>query len=276
MNNRKSSLLVLAMVLSLFALPGTSFGAMHLFLRATGVSQGVIQGDATLPGYENAINIYSLQHSVGIPSGANGIPSGPPSVSELTITTAFDPSTVRMFQALANQEQFTNFNLELVEDGLGKMPMVRVRYELTGAYVTGGSQSSGGGLPSVSLSFSYSVITISDISEGTSVTYYWTPPTTTTPGDLSKGFLLAPTPNPTHGQAEFRFTLPADSNADLTLYDLRGYQVRQLHSGWTSSESTVAVWDGTDDSGVRVAQGMYLARLTYPGFEFTQRITVLR
>jgi hypothetical protein len=34
--------------------------------------------------------------------------------------------------------------------------------------------------------------------------------------------------------------------------------------------------DGTDDNGARVAQGVYLARLTDTGCESTQRITVLR
>ncbi len=44
----------------------------------------------------------------------------------------------------------------------------------------------------------------------------------------------------------------------------------------TVNESTVAVWDGTNEDGMRVAQGVYMARLTYPGHEYTQRITVLR
>jgi hypothetical protein len=93
---------------------------------------------------------------------------------------------------------------------------------------------------------------------------------------VAKGILLTPAPNPTHGQTEFRFSLPADSNAKLELFDLRGHRVREVFNGATSSENTVAVWDGNDDGGMRVAQGIYIARLVYPGREVTQRITVLR
>ena len=276
MSSRKTPSLLVALTLALLVFPSMSFGATHLLLQATGSFQGPIPGNSTVPGYVDAITVTSFQHSVGLPAGVNGVPVGDPYVSELTITTGFDPATVRMMQALATQESFLSFQLELIDDGLAKMPMVVYRIELIGGYVTAISESSGGGLPSVSMSFSYSQITITDVAEGTSVTYYWTPPSTTTPNDLSKGIQLTPTPNPTYGQTEFRFSLPADSNADLTLYDLRGYEVRKLHSGWTSSESTVMVWDGTDDSGMRVAQGVYLVRLSYPGHEVTQRITVLR
>lgn len=278
MRYRVKSLISLMFVFALLALPSLAFGALHLLVQATGSSQGPILGTSTLPGYENWIELTSFQHGVGIAAGPNGVPASAPSVSELTVSAGFDRSSVRLQQALSTNEPLTTFKMELVNDFLAeKMPMAVLRFDLVGAYVTSFYESGAeGSMPFVSYSLSYSKVTITDIVQGTSVTYFWTPPLTATPETLSKGMLLSPTPNPTHGQTQFSFTLPNDSNAQLTLFDLRGFRVRELYSGWTSSEPTVAVWDGTDDNGQRVAQGVYMARLTYPGHEVTQRLTVLR
>jgi type VI secretion system Hcp family effector len=269
---------LLVLVATMLALPSLAFGALHLVIQATGSNQGTILGESTVPGYENAIDLTSFSHSVYVPSGANGVPSGPASVSDLSVSALFDRATVSLLQAMSTNESFSSFKMELVDDlGGAKMPMVLLQYELQGGYLSSISESgSGGQQPAVSYSFSYNRVTITDPAEGTSAVYYWTPPSSSSPETANKGILLTTTPNPTHGQTEFRFSLPADSNAQLTLYDIRGYRVRDLHSGWTSSEPTVAVWDGTDDRGMKVAQGVYVARLIYPGREVTQRITVLR
>ncbi|MDX2474032.1 MAG: type VI secretion system tube protein Hcp [Candidatus Krumholzibacteria bacterium] len=278
MYSRIKPLFCLALVTALLTVPSMGFAALHLVIQATGSNQGPIPGDSTVPGYQDAITLASFQHGVGTFPGQNGVPGSQPSVSELTVSANFDRATVRLMDALANSESFTSFRMDLVDDALGaKMPMTLLRYELVGAYVTSVSESAGSGsMPSVSYSFSYSQIIISDLVEGTSVTYYWTPPLATAPESFSKGILLTPTPNPTYGQTEFRFSLPSDSNAQLTLFDLRGYRVKELHSGWTSSEPMAVVWDGTDERGMKVAQGVYMARLVYPGREISQRITILR
>lgn len=60
------------------------------------------------------------------------------------------------------------------------------------------------------------------------MTYDWTPGAAAAPEPAAKGILLPATPNPTRGLTEFRFKLPADSDARLTLCDLRGQRVREL------------------------------------------------
>ena len=269
---------LLLLVATMLALPSLAFGGIHLLIEATGSTQGPILGESIVPGYENAIDLTSFSHSVYVPSGANGVPSGPASVSDLSVAALFDRATVSLLQAMSTNESFSSFKMEVVDDlGGAKMPMVLLQYELQGGYLSSISESgSDGQQPAVSYTFSYNTVTITDPAEGTSVVYYWTPPSSSSPETANKGILLTTTPNPTHGQTEFRFSLPADSNAQLTLYDIRGYRVRDLHSGWTSSEPTVAVWDGTDNRGTKVAQGVYVARLIYPGREITQRVTVLR
>ena len=272
--NRLPSLL--ALVFTLLTLPCLALAAGNIYIHAVGSAQGTIPGDATAQFHENWINVYSFSHGVSVPTGLNGVPSGPPYVSDLSVMTKFDRSTVKLFTAQATGETFASFVMEWVDAGTSE---TLIRYELINAHVSSAQEngSTGGdSTPMVSLSFSYSRIVITDVVEGTQVSYDWTPNSAMTPDPVAKGILLAPSPNPMHGQTEFRFSLPADSNAELALYDVRGRLVRDLHHGWTSAESTVAVWDGTDDNGNQVATGMYVARLTYPGREVTQRVTVIR
>lgn len=276
MRNRNQSLFLLPLALTLLTLSGSALAAGDIVIQAVGSVQGAIQGDATTPFHPNWINAYSFSHGVSVPTGLNGVPSGPAQVSELSLMTKFDRSTVKLFRAQATQEVFSTFVMEWVDAGTSQ---TLIRYELVNAHLSIAQESGSSGgdsTPTLSLSFSYSRINITDVILGTTMGYDWNPVIASAPQTLAKGILLAPSPNPTHGQTAFSFSLPADSNAQLALFDLRGHLVRDLHHGWTSAEPTVAVWDGTDDHGMKVAQGMYVARLTYPGREVTQRITVVR
>jgi hypothetical protein len=190
----------------------------------------------------------------------------------------WDQATLNLFQAQATGAPFQTVTVEVIEDFTAKMPMAVVRFVLQDAHIAALSYGfvDGSGYFDVHMNLSFSQVTITDLAAGTSATYAWNPFSSATPPAEDKGIVLSPSPNPTYGQTEFRFALPADSNARLELFDLRGARVRELYNGRTSGESTVAVWDGTDDGGRRVAQGVYMARLSYPGREVTQRITVLR
>jgi type VI secretion system secreted protein Hcp len=277
MRHRRRSFAFLPLVLALASLPGLAFASGDLVILAQGATQGTIQGASTIQFHENWIDVFSFSHGVSVPTGANGLPTGPAITSPLSIMTRFDRSTIKMFRAQANQELFTIFRMEWVDAGTGQ---ALFRYELTNARIIDAQESGSAGgdiAPTLSMSINYSRITITDLVQGTSMSYDWNSGSAATPPEsVAKGILLTPAPNPTHGQTEFRFSLPADSNATLELFDLRGHRVRKVYSGMTSTDDTVAVWDGTDDRGNRVAQGIYVARLVYPGREVTQRITVLR
>ncbi len=267
----------LPLALALLVLPGLALASGDLLIYAQGSTQGVILGTSTNSTHHNWIDVFSFSHGVSVPTGAGGAPSGPAITTPLSVMTKFDRSTTKLFMAQVNQELFTTLKLEWVDAGTGQ---TLFRYDLANARLIDAQESGSAGgdnAPIISMSFNYSAITITDVVQGTSVTYNWNPSSATTPPEsVAKGILLTPAPNPTHGQTEFRFSLPADSNAKLELFDLRGHRVREVYNGETSSDDTVATWDGTDDGGMRVAQGIYIARLVYPGREVTQRITVLR
>ena len=79
-------------------------------------------------------------------------------------------------------------------------------------------------------------------------------------GDVAA--LSAPVPNPFNPATTLRYHVPSGARTvDLAVYDQRGRLVRRLGveaaAGWHEVR-----WDGRDESGARVASGLYFARLT--------------
>lgn len=69
-------------------------------------------------------------------------------------------------------------------------------------------------------------------------------------------------PNPFNPSTTIRFDLPVSSEVKLAIYNLNGQVVRKLADGKYASGSHVVVWDGTDESGARVASGLYVYRIS--------------
>lgn len=84
--------------------------------------------------------------------------------------------------------------------------------------------------------------------------------------------LLAPTPNPTAGDATLRFSLADAAPAVLTLHDLLGRTVATLFDGTAPAGAEQSVRVPT--SGL--APGVYVLRLQSAGQTAVQRLTVLR
>ena len=76
--------------------------------------------------------------------------------------------------------------------------------------------------------------------------------------------LAQPRPNPSNATspATLSFALAAGEQATLSIVDLRGRTVRRLWSGEGTGDAQLALWDGHDDRGARVAAGVYFARLS--------------
>lgn len=72
-------------------------------------------------------------------------------------------------------------------------------------------------------------------------------------------------PNPFNPSTVISFTLKADADIRLGVYDARGRKVVSLADGlWRTGVHDVA-WNGRDASGRRMPSGMYLARLQIDG-----------
>jgi flagellar hook assembly protein FlgD len=84
---------------------------------------------------------------------------------------------------------------------------------------------------------------------------------------------LAPAaPNPFRSVTRLRYTLPAAGRVGLTVFDVRGRQVRALRSEVEPAGAHTAEWDGRDDAGHPVASGPYFLRLSQAGRKTSEAV----
>lgn len=83
-------------------------------------------------------------------------------------------------------------------------------------------------------------------------------------------------PNPFNPSTAIGYTMPSDGFADIVIYDVRGKRVHTLVSGRAAAGYNEVVWDGRDDSGNRVASGVYLYQLRTRGVVETKKMVLLK
>ncbi|MDP6529716.1 MAG: C25 family cysteine peptidase [Gemmatimonadota bacterium] len=95
--------------------------------------------------------------------------------------------------------------------------------------------------------------------------------------EFPRGAMLAQNlPNPFGPETVISFAMAAEGVASLEILDISGRRVRTLHRGVFSSGTHSLSWDGTDESGHRLAAGSYFYRLTTPLGVETRRMVLLR
>ena len=101
-------------------------------------------------------------------------------------------------------------------------------------------------------------------------------PTPTIPG---VAFFAAPWPNPAGASVNLRFGISsteAGARASIRVHDLAGRLVRTVHDGSFDAGVHAMTWDLSDESGRRVAPGLYLIRAETSRFRTVHRIVVIR
>jgi hypothetical protein len=90
------------------------------------------------------------------------------------------------------------------------------------------------------------------------------------------GFALAgASPNPFQGTTQIRFSVPAQQEVSLRLYDVSGRLVKVVaEQTMPAGNHTVSLHAAADNG--RLVDGVYYLRMRANGFEKTQRITVMR
>ena len=71
--------------------------------------------------------------------------------------------------------------------------------------------------------------------------------------------------NPARAGATLQFVVPAATHVRLALFDPQGRRVRSLADAPYAAGRYTAHWDGLDESGARVADGLYFVRLEADG-----------
>jgi hypothetical protein len=81
---------------------------------------------------------------------------------------------------------------------------------------------------------------------------------------------IQPNPMRTNAKIAFRMSTPGDVTLDL--FDATGRRVRNLVSGTLTAGAHEVEWDGRDDGGSDLPQGVYFYRLRMGGVEESSRI----
>ena len=89
--------------------------------------------------------------------------------------------------------------------------------------------------------------------------------------------LLPNYPNPFNPETWIPYHLATDAEVILTIHDVRGVLVRELALGHQSagvyeSRGRAAYWDGRNNSGEKVASGLYFYTLTAGDFTATRKL----
>ena len=96
--------------------------------------------------------------------------------------------------------------------------------------------------------------------------------------------LIAPTtfalhpnvPNPFNPETTIRFELPHAVEVKLEVFDILGQKVRTLVSGHMESGTHAAIWDGQNETGAQVGNGVYLYRIQANEFTQMRRMLLLK
>jgi len=87
-------------------------------------------------------------------------------------------------------------------------------------------------------------------------------------------------PNPFNPSTTIRFTVPSKntgkSGVSLAIYDLKGRIVKKLVSGYLEPGLHSVVWDGRNAGGMKVASGVYVARLSVEGESRNIKMALLK
>jgi len=83
-------------------------------------------------------------------------------------------------------------------------------------------------------------------------------------------------PNPFNPATTIRFTVPEDSEVNLTVYDVSGRRVKTLVNGHRKADFYRVIWDGTNNNGSRVASGVYFYRLMAGKNVMSKKMVLLR
>ncbi|RKZ00582.1 MAG: hypothetical protein DRQ10_03975, partial [Candidatus Hydrothermota bacterium] len=86
----------------------------------------------------------------------------------------------------------------------------------------------------------------------------------------------AAAPSPFARFTNIGFFIPKRGNVSLKVYDIRGRLVKTLYSGELDAGKYSFRWDGTDMSGRKVANGVYIYRLETEFGSLAKRVVLAR
>jgi hypothetical protein len=83
-------------------------------------------------------------------------------------------------------------------------------------------------------------------------------------------------PNPFNPSTTFTYDVPEVSEVTITVYSLLGKEVRTLYSEQQMPGRYTETWDGTDNTGRKLASGVYFLRMQAGSYSKLRKMTLIR
>jgi uncharacterized delta-60 repeat protein len=94
---------------------------------------------------------------------------------------------------------------------------------------------------------------------------------------IPRTFLLETArPNPTRDWTEIRYALPVNTQLALNIYDVTGKLVKTLTKDVEPAGYKTTLWDGRDNSGKQLPNGIYFIRFETPKYSATGKLVLTR
>lgn len=94
--------------------------------------------------------------------------------------------------------------------------------------------------------------------------------------NIGAGGYLSCFPNPVRNGTVISLSPQIESAVSLDIYDKLGNRLKTLVPDQIQKGCQTVYWDGSDDNGLTVPEGVYFVRLETPGYKETRKIVLLR
>jgi len=95
--------------------------------------------------------------------------------------------------------------------------------------------------------------------------------------DVPETFGLMPNyPNPFNPTTTIQYNLPADSQVELTVYNVKGAKIATLSRGSKEAGYHSIIWNGTDSGGNEVGSGIYFYKLKTSTYSETRSMLLIK
>jgi hypothetical protein len=88
--------------------------------------------------------------------------------------------------------------------------------------------------------------------------------------------LYAPQPNPSRAHAAIRYSLAGETRAQVQVHDLTGRLVRTLVDAMQKPGRYALRWDGRDNAGRPLSNGIYFCRMNADDYRATEKLVLQR
>jgi hypothetical protein len=97
------------------------------------------------------------------------------------------------------------------------------------------------------------------------------------PGYIPVDFTISDAyPNPFNPETNIKFNLAKAAKVKLAVYNVLGEKVKDIINSELNAGSYSAKWDATDNSGVKVASGIYMFRIESESFTAAKKIVLMK